>query len=53
MQRDKHFCSLPLRLLLGLVMHALKHLSRTVCKHRWVVWHTLEYKAAAEHMFIA
>jgi hypothetical protein len=31
MQRERHFWSLPLRLLPGLVMQALKHLSRTVC----------------------
>jgi hypothetical protein len=31
MQRDKHFWSLLLRLLPGDEMHALKHLSRTVC----------------------
>jgi hypothetical protein len=28
----RHCCSLLLRLLLGFVTHALKHLSRTVCK---------------------
>ena len=29
--RAKHCCSLLVKLLLGLVTHALKHLSRTVC----------------------